>query len=174
MTYLLQTIGSKTMSLSKNANVYTLLSVILLRTLTACWIMAKNIQNETKFSNTYCCKEVSSCEESTSGTVVLIDSFVCEIANMFRVVKFYQKIRGLVVLVVCLDCPCCSILYKDEFCRILSYKWVGINFVFQKTWYEPFVQDSALIYRLSEGGTNEKVNLRAWECYFNVIELSSF
>jgi len=48
------------------------------------------------------------------------------------------------------------------------------QFRISKTWFEPFVQDSALIYRLSEGGANEKVNLRVWECYFNVIELSSF
>jgi len=150
MTYLLQNIGSKIISLKKNVNVYTLLSIILLRTLTACWIMAENIQNETKPSNTYCCK--ASCEESTSGTVILINSFVCGLANMVRVQKFYQKIRESVILFVCLDCTCCSIFYKDDSCRILRYKWVGINFVIQKTWYEPFVQDSALIYRLSAGG----------------------
>ena len=35
------------------------------------------------------------------------------------------------------------------------------------------MQDLALTYRLSEGGANEKVNLRVWKCHFDDIALSS-
>jgi len=66
------------------------------------------------------------------------------------------------VLVVCVGCTCCSLLDKDEFYKNFRLEWIGIDVVFQKkTWYEPFMQDAALIYRLSEGGANERVNVRA-------------
>jgi len=35
------------------------------------------------------------------------------------------------------------------------------------------MQDAALIYRLAEGGANERLNLRAWDYYCYDIEISS-